>query len=237
MASMTRAAYRVRPSESADELFGDGLRRVYVGVSLGNPNFNGSRLQALIRWLNEHSDECLLVVAPELSRWTFMTEEGVNESEARAISRRKAVRQTAELRRALRREGMPRRFSIIQDGDLRSEPRFATALSQLDQLLREDKRFRDLVDESAQDYFSRRAAARRTRVDRDTALGYSRRFILEELALFAVLVSRGWSTEVYPGPELPVLDAVANGEFDGIPKELRERANVVLTIEDNEAAA
>ena len=56
------------------------------------------------------------------------------------------------------------------------------------------------------------------------------RYILEEIAVFCVLVSDGWTVEVYPGPELAILSAISREEIQEVPRPLLRRTNVALAL-------
>ncbi len=209
----------------------ENIPAAYIGVSIGNPNFGGSRLRALLEWVSGHVASCCLLVGIEVSRWTFMIERGVSEAEAVAIAARHARRQLADLRRSIATLPHSTVFRITTDTELRSHERFAPALDNLRKLSRKNERFAQLVELSAREYCERRfTRGRPIAVTFETALELSRQFILEELAIFSVLVALGFPIEIYPGPELPVLAAIANGEFLGAPVELQTRTNLVIDI-------
>jgi tRNA-dependent cyclodipeptide synthase len=208
-----------------------GSARAYAGVSAGNPNFNGPRLRSFLEWIEHHVADCRLVLGRELARWTVMIERGLSEEQARSVAASQAQRQASELRRSLSRVSRPDVFTLVEDTDLRAHPRFNTALHELQELFIINDRFADLVNLSARLYCETRLQrGRPLQVEFGQAVEYSRRFILEELALFCVLVTTGSPIEIYPGPELPVLNAVANGTVLGAPAELMMRTNLVVDI-------
>src|SRR5690349_6553806 len=73
----------------------------YIGVSVGNPSFNGGRLSALLDWAAAHVDRCCLLIGGEVSRWTVMAERSMDEESARVVARRHARRQLSDLRKAI----------------------------------------------------------------------------------------------------------------------------------------
>ena len=203
----------------------------YSAVSVGNKNFSGPRLEALLRWIERHVVGCRLVVGGELFRWTVMMERGVSEEEAKAVAKRHEKRKLAELRRAVLRVQRPEAFSLTTCAELRSHHRFATATAEIAALQSTDSRFAELISLSARRFCEARVQkGRRLGVRPVEAEELSVAFISEELALFCVLVATGSTVEVYPGPELPVLAEIAAGRFPLVPLELRERVNVEVEI-------
>lgn len=207
------------------------LPAAYVGVSTGNPNFKGRRLLALLDWICGKSDRCTLVIGQRLQRWTIqMTTESLES--VRALADENARRQLSELRAALAECVRPVAFSVVLDSQLQQHPRFASSLRELKKAYADGGRFAALIDLSARDYCALRAArGQKICVPADRALELSRHFIVEELALYCVLVSTGACYEIYPGPELPVLIAIANGEIANVPTELGTRVNLSVAVE------
>jgi tRNA-dependent cyclodipeptide synthase len=203
----------------------------YAAVSVGNKNFSGPRLLAFLEWIERNVVRCRLVVGGELSRWTVMMERGVGEAEARAVARRHEKRQLAELRKALRRVQRPGAFSLSTCSELRLHERFASASREIAMVRLNDPQFAELVNFSARQFCEARMQRGRLQaVSMAEAHDLSVAFISEELALFCVLVATGSLAEVYPGPDLPVLAAIAAGHFPLVPRELRERVNVEVEI-------
>jgi tRNA-dependent cyclodipeptide synthase len=225
--------YLVEPADAAiaSRINRRVAKRAYVGVSVGNANFRGERLLALLRWTANRASTCFLMVGSDVARWSYMIERGVPEAIASQTARRRGRRTLSDVRRAVSEVRGPGKFVIVEDADVRSEPRFASAMSEIASQYGADVEFADLVDQSAADYCSRRVAAGHSvAVDKRAALRLSANFILEELALFCTLVAQGATVEFYPGPELPVLNAAASGRLRSCPPELRKRTNVELVI-------
>ena len=67
-------------------------------------------------------------------------------------------------------------------------------------------------------------------------IALSCQYILEEMALFTAVVSRGWTVDVYPGEELSVLIEIAEGRYTTVPEPLTKRKNVELKLKCNDTA-
>lgn len=207
------------------------IRHAYLGLSIGSPFTRGRRLNALTRWVAMSTSECLILIGDRLARFTIMIRDGITESEAESRASAAGAEVFAQVSGALAQipsEGT----QIVRWKDLASGPRYDEASGRIAALFNESARFRELVRASAHDYLSRllnRGAS--IAVGEAEALSLARQYLCEEIAAFDILLQDGWSTEVYPGPDLPALSALMRGEVSGGPNIFRERFHIEVAVE------
>lgn len=206
------------------------IARAYVGISIGSPDFRGQRLAVLLHWLREHVSQSLLVIGDDLHRYTLMAERGISSATASLMARSRGDAQMALVRHQLHGWTRPQ-IEVIRWPAVKRLPGYSRAFRDLFALFRTDPTFRQSLQTSAREFLQRREAfGRRLRVSEGAALRLSTAYLLEELAGFSALVGAGWHVDVYPGPDLPVLEAFTRGAYSGGPPELHQRTSITLDI-------
>jgi tRNA-dependent cyclodipeptide synthase len=218
----------VAPPITQKELFLH--RRCYLGISIGNPQFRGESFAVLLEWIARHFDECLIVVGDYLQRYNehiFYNRQG-KEAEIESLRMGDAfLADTAELL-----ERLPKaKFHLTRWKSHLDSPEFHKAKKILDELFVNSFEFRESIDKTSAEFISRQMKNKKGPVvDKKTAIALSTQYLLEEIAVFSVLVENGWAVEIYPGAEIPVLVDIAAGKFHHIPPSLKQRINVELRI-------
>ncbi|MBN1818262.1 MAG: tRNA-dependent cyclodipeptide synthase [Sedimentisphaerales bacterium] len=216
----------ITPAVSQEDLF--RRRRCYMGISLDNPMFQNDLLRALLEWATGHFDHCLVVVGDYLRRFNETMLNGRQGEQAEQAA--EAVGDAF-----LQREGdLLHRFSPDQITVMRWKPclesqEYARARQVLDQLYKTNDLFRAALQRDAHSFIRRQRKHNQSFVVEEAeAIRLSCRYLLEEIAVFSALSEKGWTVELYPGPELDVLVEVSRGAYDGIPVGLKKRINVEL---------
>ncbi len=217
---------RTTPSVAPERLFAH--RRCYMGISLDNPVFRGESLRDLVAWALAHFDHCLIIVGDTLRRFNETMRHGLAEAEATAAAE-ELGREFLDGAGAWLEGFAPDRLTVLRWRACLELPEFPAARQMLDRLYAADAAFRAGVQRDAHAFIKRQKRhGRPFAVDEERALALSCNYLLEEIAVFSVLSQRGWTVELYPGPELGVLVDIARGCFDGIPVGLKQRINVEL---------
>lgn len=205
-------------------------RRCYLGISLGNPLFRGDTLHSLLLWINDHFDECLVVVGDYLQRYNEQMF-GAREGDSAGLE---AIRAGD----AFIAESYPifdrlpsSKFRLTRWMSYLETTEFSKTKRVLDELFISNYEFRASIDRTSVEFINRQVRNKKVPVvDRERAIALSTRYLMEEIAVFSVLVEKGYEVEVYPGPELPVLTEIAHGHFPNVPEPLKRRVNVELRI-------
>lgn len=205
-------------------------RRCYLGVSLGNPLFRGESLRALLQWIADHFDECLVVVGDYLQRYNEQMF-SVREADTAGLEAIRAGDAFIAESYATFEKFPKSKFHLTRWMTYLETPEFNKTKRILDELFIGNYEFRASIDRTSVEFINRQARNKRSPVaDRESAIALSTRYLMEEIAVFSVLVERGWQVEVYPGSELPVLMDIAHGHFPNVPEPLKRRVNVELRL-------
>lgn len=219
---------KIIPKIREEELF--SYKQCYIGISLENPVFEGDLLYALLLWIANRFEQCLVIVGDHLCRFNEFILNGLGEDEAVSVAN--------ELGDSfiLKTKGL---FQQLPDGKIRltrwkshlETNEYKTSRTMLDHLFASDSGFRASVEKDAFAFVKRQMRRSRTlAVPTEEAIRLSCEYLLEEIAVFSALSEQGWQVELYPGPELRVLVDVAKGKYLRVPKGLKERISVELKV-------
>lgn len=223
----------ITPEISEQKVF--SYRRCYMGISLDNPVFEGNSLRALLHWATERFEHCLVVAGDYLRRHNEFILNGLDRERAAAAAV-SAGDEFIEKTRDIFAEMDGDKVELIRWRQCLAFAEYEHSRAALDKLFAADEAFREAVSRDAVGFVERqRDRNRRLAVDEAGAIEISCEYLLEEIAVFSALSERRWHVELYPGPELHVLEDVAAGRFADIPQGLRERINVELSCGANKA--
>ncbi len=223
----------ITPQISERQLFAH--TRCYMGISLDNPVFEGSSLQALLNWATERFDHCLVVTGDYLRRHNELILNGLDDEHAAAAalaSGDEFIEKTRHIFSATDSD----KVQLIRWRDCLAFDEYKSSRATLDELFAANETFRKAVGRDAVGFVERQRDRNRSlAVDQGRAIEISCEYLLEEIAVFSALSQRRWRVELYPGPELHVLADVAAGRFGDITRGLKDRINVELSCGANKA--
>jgi tRNA-dependent cyclodipeptide synthase len=218
----------VIPKSAREQL--DHFPRCYLGVSLEQEAFEDDRLSGMLDWIASRADACRILIGGELHRINLMIWDGLSKEDALKKARKLGKEFEGRCRLLIHKylEGL---FSMAHWSGLTIHEKFPKYLNELQILARDNKDFSKTIEKTAEGYLMRQIQhGRILRCSHVEALQFSREYIFEEIAVFAVLASEGWSVDIYPGPELPILVEIAQGKYEKAPEPLMCRINIELAV-------
>ncbi|MVF11450.1 tRNA-dependent cyclodipeptide synthase [Ketobacter sp. MCCC 1A13808] len=217
--------YKARIKQVAPETARDTFlqcEKCFVGFSLESGSFTGNRLVAVMKWIDSHFSECLVLIADSIHNNTIQMERHVSLKKSLSITNALAQSAIDECEAII--GGLNHcRFIVSRASRYIPEPGYASTLTSLYNLYECSANFRDSVN-----HFSKNFAHRKN-VERIRFVELSKKYLLEELAVTSCLIAEGWTTLVYPG-ELNAFDEIANGLHPGVPELLKQLTSVSLTF-------
>ncbi|MHC4152358.1 MAG: tRNA-dependent cyclodipeptide synthase [Planctomycetota bacterium] len=220
---------RITPKISEQDLF--SYKKCYMGISLANPVFQGKALKVLLSWMIDRFEMSLVVVGDYLWRFNEQIFSGLDSAQAEKSAKALGdafIEKTNELFNKLPEE----KVNLTRWESHLSSAEFLRSKKELDYLFESDSDFRSSVERDAFSFVRRQAKqSKKFTVETERAIELSSQYLLEEIAVFSALSEQGWHVELYPGPELRVLVDIAKGKYQHIPKGLKERINVELSVD------
>jgi len=205
--------------------------RCYMGISLDNPDFYGTSLEALLLWVTKNYQQCLVIIGDFLRRYNeqiFVCESGNSAEKASLAEGQTYLEQTRQI---FSKYSEPS-IKIVRWKECLDSVEYKQAKQILDRLYNSDQAFKASVQKDSFSFINRQKRKKQIlAVSIEQAIEISSAYLIEEIAVFSSLADLGWNIEIYPGPELGVLVDIAKGNFSNIPEGLKKRINVELQIE------
>jgi tRNA-dependent cyclodipeptide synthase len=195
--------------------------RCWISVSVGQPYNEGAKLAALVEWVNRHSDNpfkhCDVLVADSLQRHNLH-----DDASDRALAHDRANRAGAAwiARNAETLGALQLPWRIVRWDEALAHPEYPAMRARLGRLsLRSSAVAAAIAHDSSR--FVERAIARGTgAIDCEQALVASHEYLLEELAVDAILADERPAADLYPATSPHVYECLGGGGIPQTPRGL-----------------
>ena len=219
---------------TSDNIF-ESEDKCYLGISIGNRNLYHERLEVVLSWINKNFDACHILLDDFLNRHNEYIFNSSTKNAAEEEASKRADNFLDENRKYIEEYSSILELSkssvYIDEGKYHQE--YLYFKGYLECLYKCNSTFRSLVDKTAYDFLERVTdRGKKITIEKNGAVQHSTEYLLEEIAIFCVLVSRGWTVEVYPGSEIPPLKACLDGEIPTAPAPLLQRINVEIRLQE-----
>ncbi len=212
---------RFCPSSIRETLF--SYDRCILGFSLDNKNLEGERLKAVIAWINRRFKHCLVLFGDSIYKHTLQIKNNVDETQALEKAILLGQRIFVENKPLFEDNANACQFEYIFAQQAQQFSDYDTYNNNLWTLFNENVDFNKGVREFAT-YFVTRCHAHS-----DKNMQLASTYLIEELAIFSCLAAKNWPVVVYPGT-ISIIEEIANGQYDALPKELTNQIYVSLYI-------
>lgn len=209
----------ITPKEERQNL--KNYKKCFLGLSLGNENFKGNRLKAILSYIDRNFDECNVLLADYIYRNTLQIQENILETAAL----KKALKEGSEVEKELLKltSGKKAKFIITKCSNLLKENTYYKYLNEFKFLYSNNIHFRTSVLDFSEKFLKRNQFI--TKKDRDL----SKNYLIEELAFAACIIEKGYSILFYPG-DIQIFKDISNHNIENIPKLYEHLINIDLKI-------
>lgn len=199
---------------------------ISMGISMDNPQFQGENLNAVLQWISLHFKNCLIFIGDHLYPYTL----AISNSFVSKIAPHHISVAVAELEVNISAFAKTNdtQFAIVRLSDLARRESFENYKNMLINLHDCDSAFRASINRSANSYIQRKAKRSALQIGFAAAFDLSVKYLIDEVAFYCLLTSEGWTVEAYPGPEIPVLKEIIDGNILNAPKLLKDRIFIEL---------
>ncbi|OGT38484.1 MAG: hypothetical protein A3F12_04050 [Gammaproteobacteria bacterium RIFCSPHIGHO2_12_FULL_38_14] len=180
-----------------------------LGISINSPAATGNKISAIFDFLNRRGlKEINLLIGDSLYKYTAMIKHQCNEHDGRSM----ALEQSENLMRYytlhMNDYEKPYRLNFLPSSIIEKEENFHIFYKNLWNLFETNIDFRQSVLNFSQYYFSRAFDASSESADDDGFKQYAYKYLIEELAIFAILNQRGFNILIYPGVIQTIYDII-----------------------------
>jgi len=206
-------------------------RRCYLGISINNAFFKESHLPLLLKWIDGHFDECLIIIGDYLHRLNetiLFGRVGMNAVSAASLEGDKML---SILNAALSKFERGK-FKIIRWQNFMEENKVvADYQKRLVEYYNSDEKFRHSIAQSSEVFIQKLIErGQQIAIAHEEAVSLSQQYLIEEMAVFTKIIEMGYQVQVYPGTQLSILKEVATGGFASLNLSLSKGIFIDLTV-------
>jgi tRNA-dependent cyclodipeptide synthase len=218
---------QVLPARAEGELFLH--KKSVLGVSMSNPVFWRSSLGNLLQWMDGNFADNMILVGDYLHRLNERVANGNNEAQAIETALDLGDQFMARLQPFLQNFEQ-NRFVVQRWQPFHQDPDFWKEMELMERLYRDNASIRASIDSTAALFIWQKQDRTAFQMAKEEAIRLSAQYLLEEMAVFSVLIDRGWDVVLYPGAQLPLLMEIATGRFKDVPISLHKGVYVELQV-------
>lgn len=200
----------------------------FIGICAYRPMSNRSFLNDLIPWVLERSNHIKIIIGDYLERHNLMAFEGLTEEEAVEHLFKKGQKIVRSVNRILQEYKQSHKLAVVDFrtemglrgfkkvyeatlGCYKSNPLFASDIRrEVERFVTDSKRYDQDLKQSV-------LAEKAAELDK---------YVLEEVAMYVHLYLQGYTIEVYPGQDLPVLRKIAENTYKDFPFKYSKRTHI-----------
>lgn len=191
------------------------FKKARLQVSVGQSKHSGEKFQSTLVWADKNFHEIMICVNDTLQRFNLMADE-INESDAYNISF-ECGEQWIKDNLGILQSLQSKKITVSRWNEWLAHPDFRDNLSAVNQQYEKNLVFKNAVDSDIN-----RFADKKNPKNISLFKEYSRRYLLEESAVFAIMSQIGSALDIYPGSEINTTKIAREHQID-FPKGLGSR--------------
>lgn len=183
-------------------------KNAILGISINSPAIMGNKILAIFNFLNKWGlTEINLFLGDSLYRYTAMIKYQCDEEEGQSIAITATKQLIAYYQNLIKSDGSVYSLNYFYASDIIKEQQFHFIYKKLWELFEIYPEFRISVLNFTNYYFKQAIEMENNTNKKYTYLSY--KYLIEELAIFAILNQRGFNTLLYPGVIQTIYDVIA----------------------------
>ncbi len=206
-------------------------KQCYLAISVSNPLYKEQKkIKKIIEWINKRYSSCIILIGDFLNRFNEIIFNNVNPEQAIVAANKLGDQIEEYFVNAL--EFYPSTSFSIR----RWEPLFQNDLVQqrkscLYRKFESHLKFKQRIIEHSEFFLSKQSdKGKKIIIDDMRAMNLSTEYILEELAVFSLLVEEGYKVQIYPGTSLMILKELASGKITDVDLFLEDGCYIDISI-------
>jgi tRNA-dependent cyclodipeptide synthase len=180
-----------------------------LAISINSPATMGNKISAIFDFLNKRGlTEINLMIADSLYKYTAMIKHQCNEQEGRKIALEHSEHLKQFYIKHMSDDERPYRLNFYPSSVIEKDENFPVLYENLWNLFETHAEFRQSVLSFSQYYFARALNTCFESADSHDFSNYAYQYLIEELAIFAILNQRGFNVLIYPGVIQTIYDII-----------------------------
>lgn len=178
-----------------------------LGISINSPPASGSKISAIFDFLTKRGlTKINLLMGDSLYRYTAMIKYQCSEKDGKNIGMEESQQLIEYYKGLVSSDGAPCRLNFFHASEVEKEDQFHIIYENIWKLFETYPEFRLSVLNFSNYYFNRAFESSHNTEKDCTQLAY--KYLIEELAILAILNQRGFNTLLYPGVIQTIYDVI-----------------------------
>lgn len=178
-----------------------------VGVSISTPAVIGNKILSIFDFLYKHGlTNINLLMGDSIYKYTSMIINGCDENEGKSIATKHSDELMQYFKAYIEENEKPFKLNFLPSSMIEPDDNFEIICNNLWALFDANAQFRQSVLNFSKSYFSR--ALKNSSFNVEKYLECSYQYLIEEIAIFAILNKRGFNTLLYPGTIQTIYDVI-----------------------------
>ena len=193
---------------------------VRLQISVGQEYHEDEKMDATADWCAPRFDRVMVCVNDTLQRFNMMFEDGLSEQDAYLKSQQQG-REWVD--RNIEKFAGVGHLEVKRWESWKKDAHFSDTLKNIKQLYESDSEFKTAIDDNIQSIWDRRgkvSPALYTDSRRDEFNDLSRRYLLEEIAVFSLMYEQQEAIDIYPGTAIFAALVFQDKDTKGAPSGL-----------------
>ncbi len=189
-------------------------------ISVGMPYHEGEKFEATVNWVKERFEGVHICVNDTLQRYNYISKYNICEEQAQKICQQNGENWIKDNLKYL--ENIPQ-YELHRWEDWKKRDNYETYLHQINELYRTNPEFYSAVDLNVEQFLDRQSKKRDMSLSDKRRFAYfSREYLLEETAVFAIMFEECVAVDIYPGSVLLPCIFFRERHLEGAPKGLSQ---------------
>lgn len=202
-------------------------------ISVGMPYHEDDKFEATVNWVKERFDHVHICVNDTLQRYNYMSAQGIDEQEALALTLKEGEEWVARNTKFI--QTLPS-CSVYRWEEWRQTDDYRENYIKVQKLYNTNEEFRVAIDANVAEFMERREERGEiNQNNRDRYNFFSREYLIEETAVFAMMFARNPAVDIYPGTVLLPCVIFRNRNLDGAPQGLNQGTFTRIDFSRNES--
>ncbi len=189
-------------------------------ISVGQEYHEADKLNAVVAWSKERFDKVIFCANDTLQRFNLMYEQSISEQEA---NMRSADLGQEWVKRNLSIIETAKTAQIVRWDEWKTKPKYPKGFLQTEWLYQNNNEFKQAIDDNVVAIWERRQkhdAALYNPERFEEFVSLSRRYLIEEMATFALMYAEEKAIDIYPGTTLFAATKFRGRSLEGAPEGL-----------------
>lgn len=204
----------------------------FVPICLYSFMANRPFLHEYLPWAAARCERPRIIIGDYMERHNIMAFESVSEAEAIGKAERRGQKLSRDIEALLLNHNMNGGVQLNSCREVIETPECQVIISAVREFASLNEHFKEDIDQQVALMLTntKRLSRRSIAAVNSTDMARLREYMIEEIAFFIGLYNEGYTTEIYPGRDMAILEKMASSRYVGFPYDFSERTHISVAV-------